>query len=290
MPPCTLHLLTLSPPWTPSSLISSLRNDHNRQIVVASRPRQTIVPPTILDSTTLTSNWDLLLLIQSLPSSSDPPIPNALKSAIQAEYRVNVGIPSRLLSTYDANDAALKRTPPPPLTGTLDAFLSANGAPQPSSQNLELSPDLLRFMDTLPKTHPGPVTMLNLLHFNHPDGKKSYAEYGKAFVPVARKRGGTAKLVGNVVPPRDESSVDSRGRPDRPGEEWWNEISIVHYPSIRHFCDMLAGEDYQAVNARHRLQVFFLFLLLFIVLSASNRGVNMCYASGFEGYFPPVYD
>ena len=53
---------------------------------------------------------------------------------------------------------------------------------------------------------------------------------------------------------------------------------------------MLAGEDYQAVNARHRLQVFFLFLLLFIVLSASNRGDNMCYASGFEGYFPPVYD
>lgn len=35
----------------------------------------------------------------------------------------------------------------------------------------------------------------------------------------------------------------------------WNEISIVHYPSIKHFCDMLAGEDYQAINDEFRLPV-----------------------------------
>lgn len=48
---------------------------------------------------------------------------------------------------------------------------------------------------------------------------------------------------------------DSRGDSNRPEEEWWNEVSIVHYPSIRHFCDMLAGDDYQAINEKYRLAV-----------------------------------
>lgn len=109
-------------------------------------------------------------------------------------------------------------------------------------------------MDELSNTHQGPVTMLNLLHFHHPDGKKSYYQYGQAFVPVAGKRGGSAKLVGNVVAP-GLGQADSRGSRTRPGQEWWNEISIVHYPSIRHFCDMLAGEDYQGINEKYRLSV-----------------------------------
>jgi len=29
----------------------------------------------------------------------------------------------------------------------------------------------------------------------------------------------------------------------------------VHYPSIKHFCDMAAGEDYQEINKKHRLDV-----------------------------------
>ena len=77
---------------------------------------------------------------------------------------------------------------------------------------------------------------------------------GKAFVPVAGKRGGSAKLVGNVVKPGSDNA-DSRGAAGRAESDWWNEISIVHYPSIRHFCDMLAGEDYQAINEKHRLGV-----------------------------------
>lgn len=76
----------------------------------------------------------------------------------------------------------------------------------------------------------------------------------QAFVPVAGKRGGSAKLVGNVVKPA-AGNADSRGNIDRSESDWWNEISIVHYPSIRHFCDMLAGDDYQAINERYRLSV-----------------------------------
>jgi hypothetical protein len=61
--------------------------------------------------------------------------------------------------------------------------------------------------------------------------------------------------VGNVVQPPSTQQNDSRRQHDQAEHEWWNEISIVHYPSIRHFCDMLAGQDYQEINEKHRLKV-----------------------------------
>lgn len=101
----------------------------------------------------------------------------------------------------------------------------------------------------------------------------------QAFVKVAGLRGGDAKIVGNVVAPPAGTS-DSRGDRNRAEATWWNEISLVHYPrwarlalplpfslhrsvdatdtdrrSIRAFCDMLAGEDYQEINAKYRLNV-----------------------------------
>lgn len=39
------------------------------------------------------------------------------------------------------------------------------------------------------------------------------------------------------------------------GANTWQEIAIVHYASIKHFCDMLAGADYQAINDEYRLPV-----------------------------------
>lgn len=71
---------------------------------------------------------------------------------------------------------------------------------------------------------------------------------------IGGKRGGDAKIVGNVVqPPPDQS--DSRGNDALVDSDWWNEIAIVHYPSIKHFCDMAAGKDYQAINDEYRLPV-----------------------------------
>ncbi|OOF94858.1 hypothetical protein ASPCADRAFT_171201 [Aspergillus carbonarius ITEM 5010] len=246
MPVASLYLLALT--TDTSSFLNSLRSA--RTVIVSSRPRHAVIRPTILDKDILTKTpWDLLVLIQPPPDS--PPIPPTLQSKIKTQYHLTVGIPSKLLSTYASRDESLKRTAPSiPLTGSLDQARS-----KPSSQNLELSPELISFMDELTPQHPGPVTMLNLLHFNQPGGKKSYYQYGQAFIPVAGRRGGDAKLVGNVVKPKSaiDAVVDSRGDWARREEDWWNEISIVHYPSIRHFCDMLAGEDYQGINEKYRL-------------------------------------
>ncbi|PWY90718.1 hypothetical protein BO70DRAFT_358168 [Aspergillus heteromorphus CBS 117.55] len=268
MPVASLCLLALSTDAT--TFLHSLRS--TRTVIVASRPRHVVIRPTDLDKDILTKTpWDLLVLIQPPPDS--PSMPPSLQLQIKTQYHVTVGIPSKLLTTYPSRDEALKRnTESVPLTGSLD-----HACNKPSSQNLELSPELVSFMDKLTTLHPGPVTMLNLLHFRHPDGKKSYYQYGQSFVPVAGKRGGDAKLVGNVVKPRSTVGVevDSRGGWERKEEEWWNEISIVHYPSIRHFCDMLAGEDYQEINEKYRLSALKDTLLLctteFDVESASSK-------------------
>lgn len=252
MPALTLHLFSLS--ISPEAFIQRLRQNQV-EVVVTSRPQHVVIHPTALDKNALTSHpWDLLAVLR-LPTDTNA-IPSDLQAVVRDEYKILVGIPSKLLGSYAERDAKLKReTASIPLTGSLE---KAQSQSRSSSQNLELSPDLLAFMDRLTKEHGDkPVTMLNLLHFNHPNGKQSYYQYGQAFIPVAGKRGGSAKLVGNVVKPA--ASIDSRGDHNRPEQDWWNEISIVHYPSIRHFCDMLAGDDYQAINERYRLSVSFLF-------------------------------
>ncbi|EEA26376.1 hypothetical protein TMatcc_005357 [Talaromyces marneffei ATCC 18224] len=258
MPALTLHLLAFKDQsYDARAFVAKLHSYPSVKVVVASRPRHVVVQPTLLDANQLlTQKWDLMLLLQPTGGQSQGEsslLPPELQDVILTEYRILAGIPSKLLANFPERDAQLKKQAPPPLTGSLSKIRSQS---KESSQSLEVSPELLAFMDRLTLEHDKPVTMLNLLHFHHPDGKKNYFQYGQAFIPIAEKRGGNAKIVGNVVKPPGDSAFlnDSRGSPDRPQQDWWNEISIVHYPSIRHFCDMLAGEDYQAINEKYRLK------------------------------------
>lgn len=89
----------------------------------------------------------------------------------------------------------------------------------------------------------GPVSQINLLCFKpDPASKESYGNYGKAFATVGGRHGGTAKLVGNVVPPPSGQS-DSRAASEPKGK-WWHEIAIAQYPTVRHFTDMPSDPAY----------------------------------------------
>ncbi|KAK5178264.1 hypothetical protein LTR16_010830, partial [Cryomyces antarcticus] len=150
----------------------------------------------------------------------------------------------------------------PPLTGSLERPRVAA-----SAQKLEYTAELARWIRDC--RLPGPVSMLNLLAFRAGDAAKaSYLRYGAAFAAdVGARRGGVAKIVGGVV---DEAGVAAgkagdggEGEGAREGTEAeaqdktrpseWDEIAIAHYPSLWHFADMAASEDYQAVNHKYRV-------------------------------------
>lgn len=183
MPLLTLHLLSLEPGTNPKQFTNSLSSaqDVNSDVIVASRPRRPIVRSELLDTQRLLdTQWDLLVLLQPRSSGPNGPLQPLFPTTIRDEYFIYAGIPSNLLSTYPARDAKLKReAAAAPLTGALE---EARG--KPSSQNLELSPDLVAFMDGLVKDHDKPVTMLNLLHF-HPNGKPEYYKYGQVRSMIA---------------------------------------------------------------------------------------------------------
>lgn len=169
MPLLTLHLLQLSDICTAESFTKQLlKPEHSTEIVVASKPRYLVVRPTKHDVPNLANtNYDLMLLLRA-PNES---IPSSLRRDIKQEYKVFVGIPSKLLSTYpERNRQLISDAPSAALTGSLDSPSMPD-----SSQNLELSPDLLRFMKKLEHR---PVTMLNLLSFKE-GGKPSYHQYGQ---------------------------------------------------------------------------------------------------------------
>jgi hypothetical protein len=115
-----------------------------------------------------------------------------------------------------------------------------------SSQGLELSNELRKWIQEFGKTEEGrgAVSMLNLLAFK-PGKKEDYLHYGAEFAKsIGSRRGGLAKIVGSVIHDQGKGGE---------GGEGWDEVALAHYPSIVHFADMLASQDYQAVNQKYRV-------------------------------------
>ncbi|TFK54600.1 hypothetical protein OE88DRAFT_1652989 [Heliocybe sulcata] len=244
MPICTLHLLSLSCPV--SQFIDQLVQDSAlRPIVVANVHRWVITPS--ISSELLRKEWHIVLLLPGQVGLVETEVAELLA----AEWKVEVGVPSRLLSDFGKRNQELLHPVPgsiPPLTGALE---KRHGQAPDSAQDLELSDELLHWIEKFQKSGGAQaVTMLNLLAFN--EGMKSeYIKYGKAFAKsVGSRRGGSAKLVGNVISPSSQQSSDGYVT-DR--EKLWDEFAMAHYPSIAHFADMIASEDYQEVNHKHRL-------------------------------------
>ncbi|KFY11402.1 hypothetical protein V492_04483 [Pseudogymnoascus sp. VKM F-4246] len=170
----------------------------------------------------------------------------SIRKALQAQYppsgsnAAHFIHPSRLLQNFEAKNAKLlhpKAGDVPELTGSLSKPRTAS-----SSQDLELSHELKEWISKFgAQEGKGAVSMLNLLAFK--EGKKAeYLKYGAEFAKsVGSRRGGTAKIVGTVV------------HQDGDGGDGWDEVALAHYPSIWHFADMLASEDYQIVNKKYRV-------------------------------------
>lgn len=242
MPICTLHLLALAPPTTIPQFLAAVHASSLKPLTIARVVRWIILPSHTSTDTLLAQNihWDILL---SLPAAS--PLPSSLLQHIAHQWSVKAGVPSRLLSDFESKNKRLlhpQKGDIPALTGSLERPRIAS-----SAQSLELNPALQQWIREFGAGEgKGAVSMLNLLAFK-PGKKEEYLKYGKEFArAVGSRRGGQAKIVGSVVQAAEGEVV---GR----GGEGWDEIALAHYPSIAHFADMLASEDYQEVNHKYRV-------------------------------------
>ena len=242
MPLATIHLLALSSGTSLPSYLSTIKDSiPSSKILVISKVVRWVITPSTIDSQHLLhpkKPWSLLLITLGTDS-----LPTSLTTPLEDHWTCQTGIPSRLTTDFPTKNSQILHPSAadiPPLTGALD-----NPRLGSSSQTLELSRDLQSWITPFSKTKTGssPLSMLNLLSFK-PGMKPSYLKYGAAFAEsIGSRRGGAAKLVGNVT--SQKSATESGGK--------WDEFALASYPSILHFADMLASEDYQAVNLEHRV-------------------------------------
>jgi uncharacterized protein (DUF1330 family) len=80
----------------------------------------------------------------------------------------------------------------------------------------------------------GPVTMLNLLAFKPDGGRERYMEYGTAVLPLLEKAGGHVVFQGQAAPVLL-------------GDESWDLVLLVEYPTRRAFVEMIQSPEYQAI-------------------------------------------
>ncbi|EME81518.1 uncharacterized protein MYCFIDRAFT_121131, partial [Pseudocercospora fijiensis CIRAD86] len=239
MPLATVHLVALASGASASQYLRALKSFPVKPLVAAKVVRW-IIKPEKLSTHLLKQKWDLLLILPA-----DQPIPEICLAQewVHRHWTITAGVPKSLIHNgfEEKNQKLLHPSPDavPELTGSLDKPRKAS-----SAQGLELTDEILQWSSSHPQDHA--VSMLNLLSFNQgKQAHESYLRYGKAFgESIGAKRGGHAKIVGKVIPDQKTPGEDKYG---------WDEIALAHYPSIRHFMDMLGSEDYQEVNQKHRV-------------------------------------
>lgn len=240
MPLATVHLVALASTSSIPAYLKALDSASIKPLVTSKVIRWVIKPEKL--STHLTNaNWTLLFI---LPATTSIPKQCLGEDHVIRHWSITAGVPKSLINGFQERNRRLLNPQPgdvPELTGSLNKPKIVS-----STQGLELNDELLAWSKGFKLGQNGAVSMLNLLSFKPgKEAHESYLRYGKAFSEsIGSKRGGSAKVVGKVIPDQGSPDEDKYG---------WDEIALAHYPSIRHFTDMLASEDYQKVNHESRL-------------------------------------
>ncbi|KAI8634680.1 hypothetical protein F5Y19DRAFT_409590 [Xylariaceae sp. FL1651] len=240
MPLVTLHLVALAPGQTIPQYLRAVSSPSVKPLV-ASKVIRWIIKPESMSTHLLHQIWDLLLI---LPAEQKINSTYLSEDWVRCHWSITAGVPKALVVNFPEKNSRLlhpRSGDVPELTGSLKKPQMAS-----SSQGLGLSSELLSWSQDFKLGQNGAVSMLNLLSFKPGKGShESYQRYGKAFAEsIGSRRGGMAKIVGRVVPDQKTADEDKSG---------WDEVALAHYPSIQHFVDMLASEDYQKVNYESRL-------------------------------------
>jgi len=79
-----------------------------------------------------------------------------------------------------------------------------------------------------------PVVMLNLLSLEPDGGQERYMEYAAAVAPLLEKVEGRIVFAGTPAPPLL-------------GDDSWDLVALVEYPTRQAFLDMVGSPEYQAI-------------------------------------------
>ena len=104
-----------------------------------------------------------------------------------------------------------------------------------------IRPNAQAFQELVASTDTGPVVMLNLLKFKeHADtgdvsGRESYNRYGRDVKPMVEKLGGRILWHGRA----DQLLI---------GEEDWDAVALVEYPSRKAFLEMAMSQQMSEIH------------------------------------------
>jgi uncharacterized protein (DUF1330 family) len=91
------------------------------------------------------------------------------------------------------------------------------------------------FADFAERSAEGPIVMLNLLAFEPEGGEERYREYAVATAPFLERVGG--RLLAAYRP-----------APTLIGDDDWDLVALVEYPTRGAFLEMIGSEQYQAIT------------------------------------------
>jgi uncharacterized protein (DUF1330 family) len=90
------------------------------------------------------------------------------------------------------------------------------------------------FAELMERADEGPVVMLNLLAFVPEGGAERYGEYGAAVMPLLEKAGASVVF-------------QAPGSSPLIGQEGWDLVLLVEYPTRGTFLEMIGSPEYAAI-------------------------------------------
>lgn len=273
MAPVTFHLISVSDEATFKNTIRSLPTSH-RPYYIGHCEHWIHSPKTSLDALTglgtKTQRWDYLIIANASPTNALD-LPDYLQSQVTNHWSIVAPVDDTQLSTLAESNAKRESAPtpvlPPGWSPSDPSALQASEPPTDLEASLALtatplghaktSPPLpiKTFIQTLGTTHPGPVSMFNIIACN-PGERMRFLGYVQAFTAsVGSRYGGEAQFLGNGV--TDWSSRVAEGvevaDPAAGGSGVWEDVALIWYPSLWHFGKLLDDPDYAEADRRFKV-------------------------------------
>ena len=278
MSPVTFHLISVADEQAFLETLRSTSTSTSQQIHYIGHCEHWIhSPQTSLDTLTGPGDqmhkWNYLIIANTLPYSPLTLPTNLQTPQITAHWSITAPVEdSQLANLAASNTTRTAATPPalPPGWNASDySSLTASQPPPDLEASLALSstalggfkngpPILLKdFISTSATTHPGPISMFNLVSCL-PGQRARFFGYIAAFAAsVGSRYGGEAQLLGAGV--TDWSSREAEGLeaadPEAGGSGVWEDVALVWYPSLWHFAKLLDDGDYAEADRKFKVGV-----------------------------------